>query len=138
MVNDDVAPSPISRAGLARPRRLSRRNSWSTLVVSNAGLSDDERHQVLFHVDHGNVSVAGAVPSEASVERRAARDGVGRRAKRRIDRRRAALRRRAPEMETATQKTLTAIQPVTLDNVNVFSNLTLVCEPRLTMPSAGT
>jgi hypothetical protein len=36
-----------------------------------------------------------------------------------------------PEMETATQKTLTAIQPVVIDNVNVFSRLSLIVEPRL-------
>jgi hypothetical protein len=102
------------------------------LLIANAGLGPTMKDgQPLFHSTHGNVSTTGAAPSETTLS--AAR---------------LAMRRQTgpsgglivvepvyvvvpPEMETATQKTLTAIQPVTLDNVNAFSNLRLVVEPRL-------
>ena len=35
-----------------------------------------------------------------------------------------------PELETSTEKLLTSIQPVVIDNVNVFSRLKLIVEPR--------
>jgi hypothetical protein len=132
LVNDDVgAFADISRR-LGQAAANFEAQALVNLLVSNAGLGPVMKDgQTLFHSTHKNVSTSGAAPSETTLS--AAR---------------LAMRRQTgpsgglivvepvyvvvpPEMETATQKTLTSIQPVTLDNVNPFSNLRLVVEPRL-------
>ena len=85
--------------------------------------------QPLFDATHGNVSSTGAAPSETTLS--AAR---------------LAMRKQTglggglidvtpwavlipPDMETATEKLLTAIQAVRTDEVNPFAQLRLIVEP---------
>jgi hypothetical protein len=132
LVNDDVnAFGDISRR-LGQAAANFEATALVNLLVSNSGLGPVMKDtKTLFHSTHKNVSATGAAVSETTLS--AAR---------------LAMRRQTgpsgglivvepayvvvpPEVETATQKALTAIQPVELDNVNVFSNLRLVVEPRL-------
>jgi phage head maturation protease len=132
LVNDDVnAFGDISRR-LGQAAANFEAQALVNLLVSNAGLGPTMKDtKTLFHADHKNVSTSGAAPSETT-----------------LDAARLAMRRQTgpsggliivepvylvvpPEMETATQKTLTAIQPVEIDNVNAFSFLRMIVEPRL-------
>ena len=132
LVNDDLgAFADVSRR-LGQAAASFEAQSLIDLLVSNAGvgptLSDTK---ALFHTDHGNLAGSGAAPGDTTLS--AAR---------------LAMRRQTgpsgglivvepafvlvpPELETSTQKLLTAIRPVVVADVNVFSNLTLACEPRL-------
>ena len=103
------------------------------LLVSNAGLGPTMKDtKTLFHADHGNVASIGSEPSENSLSEA-----------------RLAMRRQTapgggpidvtpfavlvpPDLETSTEKLLTAIQATKTDDTNPFSALRLVVEPRLT------
>jgi phage head maturation protease len=103
------------------------------LIVANAGLGPTMKDgKTVFHTDHGNVSGTGAAPDEGTLS--AARLAM--------------RHQRGPdgglivvepaflvvpaEMETASEKLLTAIRAITVDDVNVFAKLALVVEPRFT------
>jgi phage head maturation protease len=137
IVNDDLSAfSDVSRR-LGAAAAAFEAQQLVDLLVSNAGLgptmSDAKK---FFHTDHGNLDDSGAAPDATS-----------------LDLARLALRRQTspsgelinivpqyvlvpPELETATEKELTAIQAVQVADVNVFSRLTLVVEPRLLDPAA--
>jgi hypothetical protein len=125
------------------PLAISSTKGWTSARSENrmrartAGLGPTMSDtNTLFHAAHGNVAATGAPPSDVTLS--AAR---------------LAMRRQTgpsgglivvepkyvvvpPELETATQKQLTQIQAVQIDNVNVWgTRLTLVCEPRLTDPN---
>lgn len=131
LVNDDLG-------GLTDiPRRLGAaavqfENQFLVdLLVSNAGLGpvmgDTKK---LFHAGHGNVAAAGAAPAEETLT-------AARLAMRKQTGPGGALIDVTPwavlvpsELETATEKLLTAIQAVTTDTTNPFSRLKLIVEPR--------
>jgi len=133
LVNDDLATFADLTRRLGQAAANFEAQSLVDLLVANSGLGPKMSDgKYLFDSTHGNKSGSGAAPDETTLS--AAR---------------LAMRRQTgpsgglivvnpvfvlvpPEMETSTQKVLTAIRPVIVDDVNVFSNLTLICEPRLT------
>lgn len=133
LVNDDVgAFADISRR-LGAAAAAFEAQFLFDLLVSNSGLGPVMKDgQTLFHSTHSNVSGSGAAPSETTLK--AAR---------------LAMRRQTglsggmivvepafvlipPDLETDTEKLLTAIRAIQVSDVNVFSKLQLVVEPRFT------
>jgi hypothetical protein len=133
MINDDLGAFTDIARRLGQAATAFEAQFLVNLLISNSGLgpvmSDTKK---LFHTDHGNISGAGAVPSETTLS--AAR---------------LAMRKQTgpsgglisvtprylvapPDMETACEKLLTTIQAIKTDDVNVFARLALVIEPRLT------
>jgi hypothetical protein len=131
LVNDDLGAfaDVTRRLGLAAASFEAQFLVDLLTVQSGVGpdMADDAP---LFDASHGNKSVAGAAPSETT-----------------LNDARLAMRKQTgpsgglivvepayvvvpPELETATEKLLTSIQPVVIDNVNVFSRLKLIVEPR--------
>ncbi|WP_454619346.1 prohead protease/major capsid protein fusion protein [Bradyrhizobium cenepequi] len=131
LVNDDVgAFSDLSRR-VGQAAASFEAAFLVNLLVANAGLgpvmSDTKK---LFDADHGNVGTAGP-PSETTLSearllmRRQTGPGGGLISV--IPRYLLA----PPDMETACEKLLTEIQATVTDDVNPFSRLSLVIEPRL-------
>lgn len=133
MLNDDIGAFTDIARRLGQAATAFEAQALVNLLVANAGLgpvmSDGKN---LFHTDHGNKSATGAAPSDVTLS--AAR---------------LAMRRQtgpsgglievtprylvvAPELETSSEKLLTQIQATITDDVNVFSKLALIVEPRLT------
>lgn len=133
LINDDLgALTDISRR-FGQAAASFEAQFLVNLLVANSGLgpvmSDGNE---LFDAAHGNVAASGAVPSETtlSAARLAMRKQTG------PDGGMVSVTPRylfAPsEMETSCEKLLSAIQATTVDDVNPFSRLSLVIEPRLT------
>ena len=133
LVNDDLgAFADVSRR-LGQAAASFEAQSLVDLLVSNAGVGPTMADtKALFHTDHGNLAGTGAAPSDTtlSVARLAMRRQTGPSGGLIVVE--PAFVLVPPELETATQKVQTAIRPVVVADVNVFSNLTLACEPRLT------
>lgn len=136
LINDDLGAfgDITRRLGLAAAEF--ERQFLVNLLTSNAGLgpvmSDTKK---LFDVSHGNVSGLGNVPSEMTLSdaRLAMRDQVGQGG---------GLISVVPkylivpsELETASERILGTVHPVTTDDVNTFDFLELIVEPRLTNPT---
>ncbi len=106
------------------------------VLIANGGLGPTMSDgSTLFSAAHGNVAAAGSAPDQNGLT--AAR---------------LAMRRQTgasggvisvtpkflvvpPELETVGERLITTIQAVVVEAVNVFANLTLVVEPRLTDPN---
>jgi len=88
--------------------------------------------KALHHVDHGNIAATAGPPDEVtlSAARLAMRKQTGPAGALITVTPRFVLI--PPDMETKVEKLLTAIQAMTTDDVNVFSKLVPVVEPRLT------
>ena len=136
LVNDDLgAFSDLSRR-LGQAAAAFEAQFLVNLLVANAGIGpimSDTKN--LFDPAHGNVAVTGGAPAEASLS-----DA------------RLAMRKQTgpsgglisvtpkyvlapPDLETTVEKLLTEIEAVAVVDVNVFSRLSLVIEPRLTDPN---
>jgi phage head maturation protease len=133
LVNDDVGAFTDLTRRLGQASAAFETQFLVDLLVANAGLGpimDDANP--LFDAAHGNVSGAGAAPSETTLTaaRLAMRKQTGPSGGLISVTPRFLLA--PPDMETACEKLLTAIQAVTVDDVNPFARLTLVIEPRFT------
>lgn len=137
LVNDDVGAFTDLSRRLGQAATAFEAQFLVDLLTAQAGLGPDMSDgNPLFHSTHGNVSTSGAAPSEntLSAARLAMRKqtGLG-----------GGLIDVTPwavlipsDLETATEKLLTQIQAVTVDEVNPFAGLKLIVEPRLTSTTA--
>ncbi len=132
-INDDRGALQDMAPKLGRAARETEADRAVTVLTSNSGagptLSDTK---ALFHADHGNLAGTGAAISETtlSAARLAMRKQTG------LDGKRIDVAPRyvlaSPDQETTAQKQLTAIQANAVNDVNPFSVLSLLVEPRLT------
>jgi hypothetical protein len=133
LVNDDLGAFSDLARRLGQASAAFEAQFLVDLLTAQSGTGPDMKDtNPLFHSTHGNVSTTGAVPSETtlSAARLAMRKqtGLG-----------GGLIDVTPfavlipsDLETTTEKLLTAIQAVTTDEVNPFAQLRLIVEPRLT------
>lgn len=132
LINDDLgAFTDVSRR-LGQAAAIFEVQSLVDLLVSNAGLGPTlSDTKALFHADHGNLAGAGAIPSETTLNaaRLAMRHQTGPGGE---------LIAVTPwalvvpaELETSCEKLLTQVQAIQTNDVNVFSRLRLIVEPRL-------
>lgn len=128
IVNDDLGAfaDMARRFGIAA--RAFENAKLVELLEGNPDMSDGN---ALFHTAHGNLATAGAAPSEATLS--AARQFM-----RAQTDKSAELISVTPkfvlapsDLETTIEKLLTAITPAKTADANVFSNLSLIVEPRL-------
>lgn len=133
LVNDDLGAFADLTRRLGLAAAAFEAQFLVDLLVSNSGdgpvMSD---RAALFDSTHGNKAGSGAAPSENTLS-------AARLAMRKQTAPAGGLIDVTPrfvvipsDMETATEKLLTSIQAVTVDDVNPFSRLTLIVEPRLT------
>lgn len=136
IVNDDLGAFADVPRRLGQAAAAFEANFLVKLVEGGAGLGPVmEDGKTLFHADHGNLAGSAAKLSVTSLT--AAR---------------LAMRRQTgvggglisvtpkflvvpPELETTAEQLLTEIRATTSADVNPFSNLVLVVEPRLTSPT---
>ena len=134
LVNDDISAFADLSRRLGQAAAVFEAQFLVNMLLAQAGLGPDMSDgNPLFDATHGNVSGSGAAPSETTLTaaRLAMRRQTGPR--RRLDLGDAAFRAGAARYRNGkTEKQLTQIQAVTIDNVNPFARLTLVVEPRLT------
>jgi hypothetical protein len=131
LVNDDVGAFTDLSRRLGQAASAFEAQFLVDLLVSQSGTGPNMKDgNPLFHSTHGNVATAGAAPDETtlSAARLAMRKqtGIG-----------GGLIDVTPwalvvpsDLETASEKLLSTIQATTTDDVNVFSQLRLVVEPR--------
>jgi HK97 family phage prohead protease len=133
LINDDLGAFTDLARRLGQSTQAFEAQFLVDLVQSNSGvgplMSDGK---AVHHTDHGNIAGSGAAPSEITLS--AAR---------------LAMRKQTgpggglitvtpkyllipPELETSVEKLLATIQATTTDDVNVFSKLVAIVEPRLT------
>jgi hypothetical protein len=133
LINDDLAAFTDLSRHLGQASNAFESQFLVDLLIAQSGLGPNMSDGVkLFDTAHGNKSGSGAAPSETTLS--AAR---------------LAMRKQTgpngglidvtprfvvipPDMETATEKVLSAIQATTVDDVNPFARLSLIVEPRLT------
>jgi hypothetical protein len=104
-----------------------------SLLQSNSGVGPTMSDgNALHHTAHGNISASGAAPSETTLS-------AARLAMRKQTGQGGGLISVTPrfllvpsELETSSEKLLTAIQAAQTSDVNPFSKLSLIVEPRLT------
>lgn len=132
IVNDDLGAFNFGRfLGLAAQNFESQ--YLVNLLQSNSGVGPNMADgNPLHHTSHANVSASGAAPAENTLS-------AGRLAMRKQTGPGGSLITVTPrfllipsELETASEKLLTAIQAAQTSDVNPFSKLSLVVEPRLT------
>lgn len=128
LINDDLAAFTQVPAKLGNAARAFEAAQLVDKVVSNPVMSDGN---TVFHADHGNLALAGAMPSIATLT-----DA------------RTAMRRQTglggkpinaapyaivvpPELETVAEQLLTQINATRTEDVNPFGNMVLAVEPRL-------
>jgi hypothetical protein len=133
LVNDDLGSFTDLARRLGNAAAAFEAQSLVDLLTQGSGLGPLMKDgQRLFHATHGNVAGTGAAPSETtlSAARLAMRKqtGLG-----------GGLIDVTPfavlvpsDLETTTEKVLSTIQAAKTDDVNVFSPLRLVVEPRFT------
>jgi hypothetical protein len=136
LVDDDLSAFDRIAAQMGRSALEFERAFLADLLVSNAGagplMSDAE---ALFHVSHANLAASGAPPDETqlSLARTAMRRHVG------LSGVPISVPPRyllvAPELETTAEKLLSTVQATATTDVNVFSSLSVVVEPRLADPA---
>ena len=132
MINDDLGSFTDIARRLGQASTAFEAQFLVNLLISQSGLGPDMSDSVpLFDATHGNKSGTGAVPSETtlSAARLAMRKQTGPSGGLIDVTPRYLLA--PPDMETACEKLLTQIQAVTVDDVNPFSRLSLIIEPRL-------
>lgn len=133
LVNDDLGALVDLPRHFGQAAQAFEAQALVDLLQMNSGvgpaLSDGN---AVHHTAHGNIAASGGAPSEATLS--AAR---------------LAMRKQTspagalitvnpkfllvpPELETAAEKLLSTIQAADTDDVNVFSKLVLIVEPRLT------
>lgn len=128
LVNDDIGAFTDLTRRLGQAAAAFEAQHLVNLLESDPVMSDGNP---LFDATHGNVAASGAAPGETTLS--AAR---------------LAMRKQTgpggglidvspryllvpPELETAAEKLLTDIQAATVSDVNPFTRLTLIVEPRL-------
>ncbi len=132
LVNDDLGAFSDLARRLGQAAAAFEAQFLVDLLTAQSGTGPDMKDgKALFHTDHGNISGSGAAPSETtlSAARLAMRKQTGLGGGL-IDVTPWALLI-PPDMETACEKLLTAVQAVTVDEVNPFAQLRLIVEPRL-------
>lgn len=133
LVNDDIGAFSDLPRRMGAAAAAFEAQTLVDLLISNAGLGPVMKDtKTLFHSDHGNVSDSGGAPDETtlSAARLAMRKQTGQSGGLIVVEPRYVL---VPsEQETSILKLLAAIQPTTTDDVNVFTNLVPMVEPRLT------
>lgn len=135
MVNDDLSAFEQIPAKLGRAAKAFEATFLTDLVQSNPVMGDGA---ALFHASHKNLASSGTFLSAASLS-------VARLAMRRQTGLAAELIAVAPkflivapELETEAEKLLAEISAAKSTDVNVFSKLTLIVEPRLSLNSGLT
>lgn len=133
LVNDDIGAFSDLSSRLGRSARAFENKTLVDLLESNPAMSDGED---LFSAAHGNIAGAGAAPSETTLSN-------GRLAMRKQTGLTSELISVTPKfvlvpsaLETSTEKLLTTIQAQKTSDVNPFSNLMLLVEPRLSDEAA--
>lgn len=133
IINDDLSAFTDFARRLGQAAQAFEAQQLVDLLQSNAGVGPTMSDgKALHHTDHGNISAAGAAPSETTLS-------AARLAMRKQTGPGGGLITVTPshilipsELETSVEKLLTAIQAMTTADVNVFSKLIPVVEPRLT------
>lgn len=132
IINDDLGAFTDLARRLGLAAQAFEAQQLVDLLEANAGVGPTMSDgKALHHTDHGNVSAAGAAPEETTLS-------AARLAMRKQTGPGGGLITVTPrfllvpsELETKVEKLLTAIQATTTDDVNPFSKLTMVVEPRL-------
>jgi phage head maturation protease len=137
LINDDLGAFADITRRLGTAAAVFETQFLVNLLVANAGVGPTmDDGNPLFHTAHGNISTGGAAPSETTLSNA-----------------RLAMRKQTggggglisvtpayvvvpSELETSTEKLLSSIAPIKTDDVNVFSNLQMLVEPRLSASSA--
>jgi hypothetical protein len=133
LVNDDIGAFADLTRRLGQAAAAFEAQALVNLLISGSGagptMSDGK---ALFHADHGNLAGTGAALSETTL-------GAARLAQRKQTGPSGGLIAVTPkfvlvppELETAAEKLLSAIQAAKTSDVNPFAALQLVVEPRLT------
>ena len=133
LVNDDVGAFTDLTRRLGQAAAAFESQFLVDLLIAQAGLGPDMSDEnPLFDAAHGNVSDTGAAPGETTLS-------AARLAMRKQTGPSGGLIAVTPryvlipsDMETATEKVLSAIQATSTDDVNPFARLALIVEPRLT------
>ena len=128
LVNDDLGAFTAIPARLGAAARAFEAAQLAAILMANPTMADGK---AVFHADHGNMKSAGAsLEDDLSAARLAMRKQTGLSGDL-ID-----VTPRfvvvPPDLETAMEKALTAVQASKTADANPFANLTLVVDPRLT------
>jgi hypothetical protein len=133
LINDDLGLLADVPARLGRAARETEDQQLVAALVGSGGvgvtMSDGK---ALFHADHNNLAASGAAIDETTLS--AARLAMRRQTDSRGNRVSVEPRYLVvpPDLETLAQKQLAAIQASSVADVNAFSTLRLLVEPRLT------
>ncbi|MCK1672720.1 HK97 family phage prohead protease [Bradyrhizobium sp. 150] len=133
MVNDDLGAFTDAARRLGLAAQAFEAEQLVALLEANAGVGPTMSDgKALHHVDHGNIAAAGAAPDETTLS-------TARLAMRKQTGQGGGLITVTPrfllvpsELETKAEKLLTAVQAMQTADVNPFSKLSLLVEPRLT------
>ena len=128
LVNDDLGAFTAIPARLGAAARAFEAAQLAAILMANPVMADGK---AVFHTDHGNMKAAGAsLEDDLSAARLAMRKQTGLSGDL-ID-----VTPRfvvvPPDLETAMEKALTAVQASKTADANPFANLTLIVDPRLT------
>ncbi|MFI0476272.1 prohead protease/major capsid protein fusion protein [Paracoccus jiaweipingae] len=128
LVNDDLGAFTAIPARLGAAARAFEAAQLAAILMANPTMADGK---AVFHADHGNMKTAGAsLEDDLSAARLAMRKQTGLSGDL-ID-----VTPRfvvvPPDLETAMEKALTAVQAGKTADANPFAKLTLVVDPRLT------
>ncbi|MBQ0822105.1 Mu-like prophage major head subunit gpT family protein [Microvirga sp. HBU67558] len=128
IVNDNLGAFADATRRMGQSVARFRSDAIVKVVLSNPKMSDGK---TLFHADHGNLAASGgeALQTALSDARKAMRTQKG-------------LKGEfisvtpkflivGPELETVAEKVVASITPATIEDVNAFSNLLLIVEPRI-------
>ncbi|ROT99078.1 prohead protease/major capsid protein fusion protein [Histidinibacterium lentulum] len=133
LVNDDLSAFSQVPAKLGDEARRFMAGAIAAKLEANPAMADGD---AVFHANHGNLAGTGATLSLTSLSgaRLAMRRQTG------IDGELIGVTPRfvvvSPELETTAEQVLAELAATTSENVNPFSFLELVVEPRLTDPDA--
>ncbi|HYN38221.1 MAG TPA: Mu-like prophage major head subunit gpT family protein [Rhodospirillales bacterium] len=133
MINDDLGLLGDVPARLGRAARETEDQQLVNVLVGSGGVGVTMGDgKALFHTDHSNLAGSGAAIDETTLS--AARLAMRRQTDGRGNR--VAVNPQwlvvPPDLETTAQKQLSAIQAAEVANVNAFTGLRLLVEPRLT------
>lgn len=128
LVNDDLGAFTSIPARLGAAARAFEAAQLAAILMANPVMADG---QAMFHASHGNLKTAGAsLEDDLAAARLAMRKQTGLSGDL-ID-----VTPRfvvvPPDLETAMEKALTAVQASKTADANPFANLTLIVDPRLT------
>ncbi|WP_375207253.1 prohead protease/major capsid protein fusion protein [Hyphococcus sp.] len=128
LVNDSVGQFADLMTNAAETAIAAEANLLAAKVEENANMADGK---TVFHADHNNLAGVGAAPDEAtlSARRSAMRKQTG------LNNERIAPTPKfllvPTDLETTAEKLVAQITPAKTDDANVFSNLGILVEPRL-------